>query len=271
MKPLKTMNYFLLFITLISFVGCDFVEYNPNEIRVDSDDKHTLSKHIEELNKVNSKNDTIRFAVIGDTQRWYDETIACKDQINLLNNIDFVIQTGDLTDFGLPQEFKWMKQILDELHVPYFPVVGNHDLVANGGALYQEMFGVYDYSFVYKSTKFVFLNTNSLEFGFDAPVPNVNWLAKQLENSNEFENIYLVMHVPPMSHEFNPEIEEEFHHILNGTDNLIGVVHGHTHNFQITDDYLERVPLIGADATEKRTFLVYTIIGNEISYEIIPF
>ena len=38
----------------------------------------------------------IRFAVIGDTQRWYDETQEAVEAINRRNDIDFVIHTGDM-------------------------------------------------------------------------------------------------------------------------------------------------------------------------------
>jgi 3',5'-cyclic-AMP phosphodiesterase len=265
-RSIKLANLILFSILLLSS-GCDHMEFSPNEIRVDSEDQNTVDKNEVELQDTLINSDTICFAVLGDAQRWYDETTACVDFLNDIPELDFVIQTGDLTDFGLPQEFKWMKAILDRLHVPYFPVIGNHDLVGNGGDMYRDMFGDYDYSFVFGNTKFVFLNTNSLEFDYSPSVPDLNWLQGELSYSNDYDNVFLTMHVPPMSTEFNQELTVDFKEMLNDTDKLIGVVHGHTHNFQITDDYLEEIPLIGADATDKNTVLIYTITGNEVSYE----
>lgn len=43
-------------------------------------------------------------------------------------NIDFVIVTGDLTQSGEKSEFLKAKEILDSLHVPYVPILGNHDV-----------------------------------------------------------------------------------------------------------------------------------------------
>jgi 3',5'-cyclic-AMP phosphodiesterase len=266
------MNHKLLYIIILLFaLGCENIEYNPNEIILKSADQETIAKNISTLSNNKNSNDTIRFVVMGDAQRWYDEATELTSQINKLKNIDFVIQTGDLTDFGLLQEYNWMKEILDQLDVPYFPVIGNHDLVANGGGVYKEMFGDYNFSFVFGNTKFVFLNTNSLEFGFHAPVPNLNWLEQEIALTEDYENVFLTMHVPPMSMEFNPELKDDFKNELNNNQQLIGVLHGHTHNFQVTEDFLENISLVGADAVEKRTYLLYTIVGQNISYEKIPF
>jgi 3',5'-cyclic-AMP phosphodiesterase len=262
----KSFNLLLITIILL-FSACEYFEYNSNEIRINSNDKNTIEKNISKLHNEINLSDTICFAVMGDAQRWYDESTLLVDYINKIPEVDFVIQTGDLTDFGLPQEYNWMKNILDQLNTPYFPVIGNHDLVGNGGAMYKEMYGEFNFSFTYGNTKFVFLNTNSLEFGYSATVPNISWLHNELSNTGDFENVFLTMHVPPMSEEFNQNLIEDFKYTLNESAELFAVLHGHTHNFQITEDVIENIPLIGADAVDKKAFLLYKIIGNEISYE----
>lgn len=42
--------------------------------------------------------------------------------------IKFVIITGDLTDSGERSEFMKAKELLDELKIPYVPLIGNHDV-----------------------------------------------------------------------------------------------------------------------------------------------
>jgi len=44
------------------------------------------------------------------------------------HNIEFVVVLGDFAHRGERSAFKKAKQILDELDIPYFPVVGNHDI-----------------------------------------------------------------------------------------------------------------------------------------------
>jgi hypothetical protein len=42
--------------------------------------------------------------------------------------IKFVAVLGDITDTAQRSQFKKAKELLDQLNVPYFPVIGNHDL-----------------------------------------------------------------------------------------------------------------------------------------------
>src|SRR5690606_39988004 len=51
--------------------------------------------------------------------------------IEALNRLDpapaLVIVSGDLTDFGRPQEYAHLKRMLDGLRAPYYIMPGNHD------------------------------------------------------------------------------------------------------------------------------------------------
>ena len=49
------------------------------------------------------------------------------DDINANPDIEFVIHTGDVTEFGSDKELYLAKQILDKLTKPYYIVPGNHD------------------------------------------------------------------------------------------------------------------------------------------------
>lgn len=98
MKAIATKTIIILITILLS--GCEMIEYNPNEIRLESGDENTISKNLSALNTNASSTDTIRFAVLGDVQRWYDETKLFVGKINQRTNIDFVIQVGDLSVFS---------------------------------------------------------------------------------------------------------------------------------------------------------------------------
>ena len=51
--------------------------------------------------------------------------------VDALNRLDpaptLAIVSGDLTDFGRPQEYAHLKHMLDGLRMPYFLMPGNHD------------------------------------------------------------------------------------------------------------------------------------------------
>lgn len=60
--------------------------------------------------------------------------ISLRRSVNWINNhaedkgIKFVVITGDITDSGERSEFEKAKEILDDLVIPYVPIIGNHDI-----------------------------------------------------------------------------------------------------------------------------------------------
>src|SRR6478609_7261861 len=47
--------------------------------------------------------------------------------INSIDSIQFVVISGDITEFGADNELKLAKQILDSLKKPWHIIPGNHD------------------------------------------------------------------------------------------------------------------------------------------------
>ena len=53
---------------------------------------------------------------------------ACVAHVNALSPMpDVVVMSGDLTDFGTPDEYAYARPLMDELSMPYYIVPGNHD------------------------------------------------------------------------------------------------------------------------------------------------
>ena len=136
------------------------IEYHPYDGRI-SGKTDINKKNIARIEETCRNKETIRFAMIGDTQRWYDETEAFVNALNKRNDIDFVIHGGDISDFGLTKEFLWQRDILNKLKVPYVVLLGNHDCLANGIEVFRKVFGEENFSFIAGKTKFVCLNTNA--------------------------------------------------------------------------------------------------------------
>src|SRR5688500_1119797 len=75
--------------------------------------------------------------------------------------IQFVVISGDITEFGSDEEIKLAKQILDSLNKPWHIVPGNHDSnwSENGSNTFKKVFGNETFSF--KAGDYFFLGTHS--------------------------------------------------------------------------------------------------------------
>ena len=154
----------IIFCIEISFLsGCELIEYHPYDTRIYGD-KGINYTQIEKIENSCSSKESIHFILMGDSQRCYDETEDFVHHVNARNDIDFVIHGGDVSDFGLTREFIWARDIMNKLKVPYVTLIGNHDVLGNGKAVFEEIFGTDNFSFIAGKTKFVCLNTNALEF-----------------------------------------------------------------------------------------------------------
>lgn len=109
--------------------GCDMIDYHPYDVRI-SGETDVNAHNIAEIEQKCKGKTTIKFVTMGDSQRWYDETLDFVGEINKRDDIDFVIHGGDMSDFGVTDEFLWQRDIMNKLHVPYVTLIGNHDCLA---------------------------------------------------------------------------------------------------------------------------------------------
>lgn len=81
--------------------------------------------------------------------------------LNHLEGIDFVILSGDVTEFGSDEELRLAKQILDSLHLPLHILPGNHDSnwSESGANSFRKIFGAESFFFQHKG--FLFLGNAS--------------------------------------------------------------------------------------------------------------
>jgi 3',5'-cyclic-AMP phosphodiesterase len=245
----------------------DIFEYSPYVIDFEEENTDVNQSNIEKLSRI-SNNNTIRIGFTGDTHRKFDELDNFVIAVNELKNpVDFVIHVGDIADFGLPKQYEWGNSILRNLNYPYFVCLGNHDLVGNGGAVYNEMFGEYNFSFIYSDTKFIFVNTNCREFSFNGNVPSINWLDAQLVPANDFTNAIVIFHVPPMDADFDSQLEDDFHNSIAKYSNVLFTIHGHLHHHEIYTPYSDGIIYVNVFGIEHNKFNVIEILDGKFEIE----
>lgn len=266
----KILTFFSL--VLLLFASCSRIEFDPNQSVDMYSDERLNFKAIARLRGKAETDSVIKIALIGDTQIDYENTGELVAAINKIPDIDFVIHTGDITDHGVFQEFKWAASHLKRLHAPFLAVVGNHDVVAKGKSVYLQMFGNTDFSFVYGRTRFIFFDSNSREYEFGGLIPNLGWLQQemQVQEDSLFSQVVLVSHVPYFDGDFDPALRDPFTHLLNTTNRSIPILaslNGHQHDgFEVSTPECPVIHLAPGSAN-RRTFMIATIKGGELTYE----
>ena len=167
---MKKLTFLLLSAGCLLATSCDLIDYHPYDVRIEGE-TDVNAHHIEQIEAACLGKDTIRFITMGDSQRWYDETEDFVNHVNRRDDIDFVIHGGDMSDFGLTDEFLWQRDIMNGLRVPYVALIGNHDCLGTGEETYRAVFGNPNFSFIAGRVKFVCLNTNAIEYDYSTPVP----------------------------------------------------------------------------------------------------
>lgn len=249
---------------LLATAGCELLEFSPNDHRVPDEFTNLTEKNLSHLlAKPLPAGDTLRFVFTGDSQRFYDEADPLVASINKLNNIQFVIVAGDISDFGMSREMQWIDEKLRTLNVPYLTVIGNHDQVGNGRATYQHIYGALNYSFVYGDTKFILADTNGREYHFNGRVPDMSWVGSQLASLDGARRHIVISHVPPTNEDFDPALRDAYVQALSSTPTLVCEMNGHNHDFSISKPFDGQVTYINSDSFEKNHYLIVTVWGDK--------
>lgn len=268
------MQIKLLFSTLLSLVflcSCKkLFTYSQNEIQLDENNQDQNIKNIQLLQS-RPQNGTFRFVVISDTQRFYEELDDFVKKINTYPDISFVVLNGDMTDFGLKSEYLWVSERLQKLSVPFLVVIGNHDMLGNGGELYQQMFGPENFSFSFSACRFIGLNSNSREVGYNGTLPDTAWLKQELATNPSEQRIFVLAHLAPFSGDFDRALEQAYVRILATHGNVAYSIHGHEGISYFGQAYGPPVNYIVVNSIKEKKFVLINVNSNDITAEEISF
>ena len=88
---------------------------------------------------------------------------------------------------------------MNKLKVPYVGLIGNHDCLGTGEDAFRQIFGDTNFSFIAGGVKFVCLNTNAMEYDYSEPIPDFDYIERQLtERADEFNKTVFCMHARPL-------------------------------------------------------------------------
>lgn len=264
----------VLFLCLLMCVpGCKKFELSPYQEEPLQDDMPYKLNALN-LSKIKaaelSADDTVTIIYTGDSQRFYDRLEDLVKKANELPNVDFLVISGDISDFGLLQEYRWITERLARLNMPYLCAIGNHDLTANQGDVYKKIFGDKNYSFHYKHYKFLVHDTNGREYGFDGSVPDMAWLAQETKDTTVSWFVGL-SHVPPYDVDFDRKLELPYKNLFNATPGFILSLHGHLHGYSENYFYDDNVLYLTSNSVQKEEFVLIKLIHGSIIKQMIPY
>ena len=263
-----------LFVTLWTggiLAGCNMIDYHPYDVRIKGE-RNVNAHNIEKIETNCKDKDTLRFVAMGDSQRWYDETEAFVKSVNKRSDIDFVIHGGDLSDFGVTDEFMWQRDILNGLDVPYVALIGNHDCLGTGEESFTGIFGDTDFSFIAGRVKFVCLNTNAIEYDYSRPIPNFDFMEEELKSrADEFDKTVFSMHVRPYCSEFNNNVARVFQRYITEFPGLQFCTAAHEHRQFEEDLFEDGVIYYMSDCMKNRNYYIFTITPDGYEREVVYF
>lgn len=199
--------------------------------RLSTETNLALLQAKEESINNNGERTEFKVALIADSQRHVEDL---DDVIELINSrrdeIDFILFLGDLTDIGQSMEFDWVCTALKKSDLPFFTVIGNHDLLNFGEEIWRDVFGPLDYSLSFLGTKFILFNSNINEY---SSAPDLSFILSeaQIESGETRYHTIAGAHVPPSdSTVFSDAESEELKDTFASSDIHVSI-HGHMHDF----------------------------------------
>lgn len=265
----KHFIYSLFIISILT--SCEMFDYHPYDTHI-TGEKNINDKNIVIIESRLASKDTIRFVGTGDSQRWYDETEDLVKNINARGDVDFVIHGGDISDFGITDEFEWQRDILSKLNCPYVVVIGNHDYLGTGEDAFEAVFGQHNFTFVAGKTRFVCIDTNYNDNEDPSvPLPDFTFLENIITDTldTSYEKSVICMHGVPYTEVFNNNVAKPFALYCHNLRNLLFGVGAHEHVTKNKE--IDGIKYYISTCQKDREYNLFTITPSGYEVETINF
>lgn len=195
--------------------------------------------------------------------------------VNTLDEVAFVIISGDITEMDIGGNLLLAKQILDSLTMPYYIIPGNHDTKwsDSGGQRFRQLWG--EDKFVFSAGGITFIGFAQgpllrMADGLIAP-HDLKWLQHLLKTRvTASQRLICITHYPLDNSVSN---SKAFYDLMNGF-NLQMVLCGHVHNNQVSQ--INGIPIIMtrsvlSDKMGPAGYNLVTLVNDTLKfYERIP-
>lgn len=174
------------------------------------------------------------------------------DQVNETPNVDFVMFTGDMINTPYQKELMKFLTYANQLHYPWYAVLGNHDVCIGGfltKKLYFDILNSHNKDFHFVKPYYSFVPKKGYKvIGLDSTIDTkvttngqidkeqLKWLDKELSKSQN-DVVLIFMHIPIVEPLNSPTHRllnaDEVLKVLHKYKNPIAVFSGHYHTTKI--------------------------------------
>lgn len=98
---------------------------------------------------------SLAFALFSDSHEDYGDLRKVVRAINAEADLDFVVNLGDFTNDGRPEQYRRFLEAAEDLKPPTITVAGNHDVENGGLAMFAPIFGFARFSFDREGLRFI--------------------------------------------------------------------------------------------------------------------
>lgn len=178
------------------------------------------------------------------SERVLRETVK---NINTLSGVNFVVFTGDNIDKPLPEDLAAFVKIVNKLDMPYYLVIGNHDVFKTNGLSKKEYYEVVkdnNFLYKYKTPNYAFTKGDVAFIVVDGAkevIPGtvgyykddtLKWLEKKLKKYHK-KQVVILQHFPlvePRESKSHRTYQGEIYlAMLKKYPNVKAVISGHYH------------------------------------------
>ncbi|MCL2229548.1 MAG: metallophosphoesterase [Treponema sp.] len=195
-NPIILLSVFLLIAALFVF-GCsnDFfglVYSNDLDERLNHKDVMTFVNDSPALSPLG---DTYNFIVVTDThiEDGDDFGLGGIKSAVIAHNARFVVNLGDITQHGAAHDIDLFIEIADDLGVPFYPVIGNHDIYFDTWHVWRDKIGSTNYRINSGSTSLFVLDSANAFIG----KRQLDWLENELKTiTAPGHRVFVFTHAP---------------------------------------------------------------------------
>ena len=265
------LNSFMLTLIFCVFSGCNvdllglFVSSDLDERLKDKDNLKLINdKGWTEL----SLGDEYSFIVVSDTHiedgnaKGFDRLAGV---IQADPSIKFIIVLGDITQYGSAKDIDTFLKAADSFGIPYYPVIGNHDVYFGNWSVWREKIGSTSYRINGGNTTLFILDSANSFFGKE----QLNWLEREMQTANN--RVFVFTHSPlfvkgPVDMQQITDTKERAR-IVSILRNKCDIMFmGHLHKRIITETGNVRYISI-EDFVDAKAYCVVTVSAGGVDYK----